>query len=349
MKNVARRSLAWAPWLALLVSGCTSPGVHVEGHGFALAVSGEHVACSPGAVQQQGALRARVTSLRRPAEEVRDLDLPAGEVHALAFGEDGLRVLFTSAKGLELRRFDPTTARSLGSPVALERPTSLVPPRAASSDGVRWVLGWADVVRCVEVEGDRARTVWEVGLPRGQLVGQLTVSADGALVAVALAHPRGGRASPAAVQLLDGATGRPGAALSAPGPFGDVGCLAFAPDGRTLATGDDGPEVRLWDVAGASLRASFDPQAGGRVTSLAWSSEGLALGSDARAVALFAVAGDGAAREVWRDPAPDGVAVKGTTTVAASPDGRLVVRAAPAIGADHRQLRLLDAASGRDR
>jgi WD40 repeat protein len=68
-------------------------------------------------------------------------------------------------------------------------------------------------------------------------------------------------------RLWDVATGKELAAL--PGHATAVSAVAFAPDGRTLATGDRGGVVKLWDVAAGEEQATLmsdTPMAHGRET-----------------------------------------------------------------------------------
>jgi WD40 repeat protein len=70
-------------------------------------------------------------------------------------------------------------------------------------------------------------------------VGSVLYAPDGARLAVALGST---------VQLRDGASLDPGPILV--GHTGDVGALAFSPDGALLATGaQDDPQIRIWDAA----------------------------------------------------------------------------------------------------
>ena len=99
--------------------------------------------------------------------------------------------------------------------------------------------------------------------------------------------------------------------------------LAFSPDGHTLASGDYGGTIRLWDVADpAYLRPLGQPLTGGgaKVNSVAFSPDGgtLASGSLDGTIRLWDVADPA-------DPRPLGQPLTGSTvavdSVAFSPDG----------------------------
>ncbi|HZY84468.1 MAG TPA: WD40 repeat domain-containing protein, partial [Gemmataceae bacterium] len=56
-----------------------------------------------------------------------------------------------------------------------------------------------------------------------------------------------------------------------------LACLAYSPDGRTLAGADHAGNVLLWDTASAKVRATLKPEGGRRVSSLAFSPDGKTL------------------------------------------------------------------------
>jgi WD40 repeat protein/serine/threonine protein kinase len=121
--------------------------------------------------------------------------------------------------------------------------------------------------------------------------------------------------------------------LSAHAPF-EAWAVAFAPDGRTLATVGDFGQARLWDAVTGKKRASLDGHAA-LVSCLAYSPQGnrLATGSHDYTAKLW----DAEGRLVATCPADDCV-----LAVAFSPDGKLLATT----GRD-RMVRLWDAENGR--
>jgi WD40 repeat protein len=89
---------------------------------------------------------------------------------------------------------------------------------------------------------------WDAGRPLRKASPGIAPSPDGRLVVVADSKTE------KSLLLLDAATGRLVRRLATPAK---PEVLAFSPDSATLAVADDGPVVRLYDVATGSERASF--------------------------------------------------------------------------------------------
>jgi len=113
--------------------------------------------------------------------------------------------------------------------------------------------------------------------------------------------------------------------------------VAFAPDGKLLATGE-GPDVRLWDpVAGKALRVLTAKEQQQRINSLAFSSDGqtLAAASDSKTIVLW----DPTKGEVRRQLDTTDSAID---SVAFSPDGKQLLTGGRTGG-----VQLWDIASGK--
>ncbi|MFF9045009.1 WD40 repeat domain-containing protein [Streptomyces parvulus] len=250
----------------------------------------------------------------------RDDPSPLGEpltahsaaVWAVAFGPDG-RTLATAALD------DTAILWNVANPAY---PQQIGEPLTGHTEGL-WDLAFAPDGRTLATTGaDRSVRLWH--LPRNVLT-------DFTNPVTAVAHAPHGRLLAAAstddqlVRLWD--TGRPDRPRRLPrtltGHEAPVLTVAFAPDGRTVASGDEDGTVRLWDVSDPEHPASRGtlPEAhpGGTLT-VAFAPDGRTLatgGADERA-------------RLWdvRDPAaarPLGWPLTGHTdwvgSVAFSPDG----------------------------
>jgi hypothetical protein len=139
----------------------------------------------------------------------------------------------------------------------------------------------------------------------------------------------------------DVATGKPVFRLEGHG--GGVKAAAYAPDGKTLATGGNDGTVRLWDTATGKELRHFEEHKGA-VESVAFSPDGRRLASGGQ---------DGVAR-LWRlgtDDKPEALAPVNAWLlgVAFSPDGRTLITASRDGGTAKVALRMWEVGTGKER
>ncbi|MEV5830740.1 serine/threonine-protein kinase [Spirillospora sp. NPDC052242] len=164
--------------------------------------------------------------------------------------------------------------------------------------------------------GSRVR-LWETATGRESGVsfnGQV-----GAKVEAVAFSPDGGLLAAAAddrVRVWNASTGRRVADLE--GHIGTVTDVAFAPDGRTIATGGTDQSARLWDVAAARATAVLTGH-GGSVSAVAFAPDGRTLATGGRdgTVRLWDVATRRTTATLDGDADADAV-----LAVAFSPDGK---------------------------
>jgi WD40 repeat protein len=215
-------------------------------------------------------------------------------------------------------------------------------PRAVKFRGhayfVRHVLASPDGRTLASTSGDKTIRLWDVATRKGRatLPGPdaypedwtVVFSPDGKTLAAA------GVAS-GEIRVWDVAGGRELAVLA--GDQDHVRCLAFSPDGGTLASGGRDGTLRLWDVAGHGGRTLCDK--GRPIKCVAFCCDGktLATVADAsNAIELWDVAG-GKPRATLRGRDK-------LYHLAASPDGRMLAAGDAGCG-----VKLWDAAAGKEK
>ncbi|MBX9580011.1 MAG: hypothetical protein K2X87_06845 [Gemmataceae bacterium] len=192
---------------------------------------------------------------------------PAGKTNGLAFASDDW-LLVSQGGELTARRLagDGSKVAAVGSVHG-----GFVTPFAVSADGTTAAANDGKAVAVYRLTiGPGGLAATRSGSPIGPVTegGCVALSADGALVAVF--------DGTAKLALYDAATGSVRQRLrwrvTAPGAV-RVAALAFAPDGKTLAAGDD-TSVRLYDVASGRERGWV---ASGAVRALGYSADGATL------------------------------------------------------------------------
>jgi WD40 repeat protein len=190
-------------------------------------------------------------SSRKQLWSVRSVKGPRGETHSclLAFSPDG-RVLAST---------DPTEAARLATKIVLwdaSRGTALhrlttqyMQSITFSPDGKMLCCeNGKNAIDLWEVETGQLRRRWQAG---GTYVGLVTFSPDGKTLATThrdensllSGHPEEARRS---IWLWDIFTDPKLAAFE--GHEGEITCLAFSPDGKTLASGSSDTTILLWDI-----------------------------------------------------------------------------------------------------
>jgi eukaryotic-like serine/threonine-protein kinase len=226
-------------------------------------------------------------------------------VTALAFAPDGQQLASASWDGT-VRIWAPDTGRVLSS---LPTAGDIVRAMRFSADGQRVGTLTPDKFKVWEVAGGKELRSFSLG--EGNAWNALAIATD--LRRLATAGNRMGEDPPRArVALWDTEAGQE--VFTRPEPDRIVWCVAFSPDGSTLAVACKDGSIVLRDPATGAERRMLRGHAG-RVWAMDFSSDGRQL---------LSAATDGA--RLWKvDGAPASVSFENGVVVACHPDGRLAV------------------------
>jgi WD40 repeat protein len=274
---------------------------------------------------------------------------PAFLAGALSFSPDGQALTLAATRGAvgEVHSWDTRGGAERAPPRRLGGRVAFHGPLALSPDGKRLAAaGLPGMVRVWDLDTGQVGPplqAWPASAGRG--VGSLAFSADGLL----LAAGGGQTGMPAEVVVWDLRTGKKRATL--PGHMGDIVAVAFAPDGKRLASGSwdvrnkaQLGEVRVWDLDGATVRDTIPTWA----TALTFSPDGRLLASvngpfgpqwgAVGEVKLW----DPATGRPWQ-PQLQNAIPGGGSSIAFSPDG-----GALAVGRYDSTVKVWDVATGRE-
>jgi WD40 repeat protein len=277
----------WDPVMAQPLGVLNEKGAFGGSDAVAFSPGGEWLAAAAGTSLQLWDARRRSAAVR--------IDDHRGRVWAVAVSPDGGRL--ASADDQSVRLLDPATGERAG---ALAEPTGRVRALAFSPDGTRLMTAGRDQVRLWNAASGECDGSLDVA------ANDLAFSADGRRVAIA---------SDSVVRMWDPRDGRITAAFN--GHRARVNAVAFADNGRWLASGSADGTVRLWDASSEDVAQPAGAHAG--------TVRHLALSPDGRWVAS---AGDDPAIRVWDIASGEAVSVlRGHTAaikaIAFAPDGAI--------------------------
>jgi WD40 repeat protein len=126
-------------------------------------------------------------------------------------------------------------------------------------------------------------TLWDVASGKAKETqavdnpGTLAFSPDGKVLVQAIYTFKDNRLDGVEVRRRDLTTGRDLPALANTASKNPINCLAFSPDGKTLAGADYQGNILLWDTASANVRATLKQEDQRSVPALAFSPDGKTL------------------------------------------------------------------------
>jgi WD40 repeat protein len=255
----------------------------------------------------------------------------AASIDALAFSADGA-ILATDGADGTVKLWDVADGKERA---ALPRHPRKLDVLLFAPNGRVLVTGWNQPRGMTGLKIWDVATAGEVGTLQGCQAGFATTafSNDSKHLAIVAQDYAAKRFE---VKLCDGRTGAELATIAAHSDW--ITCVAFAPDGKALATGSADRTVRIWDVPTGKPRASLTGPGG--VQCLAFAADGKTL-----------VAGGGGDTRVWDTVGYKERAVlangkqAGVLQVALAPDGQTLIT----VGQDPRVVKAWDLRNGSER
>lgn len=252
---------------------------------------------------------------------IQKLEAPARSVGFARFSPDGRTLAASSDAGLVL--WNVTTG---------QRRLQIPADKAARITCLTWSPDGTRLAACRQLKDEKSVVIWDAATGNERVVRKhlsqwvhgLTFSPDQRQLAMILSASASiERASgTGGIVLCDLVSERESSIELA--PKGLFTCVAFSPDGRTLAAGDMSANVRTWDSLGRALASCANP--GRDVRSVVFSPDSgslAALGDDGKTHVFNAASL--AQRAVFQG---EKSGLQRNATLAFSPDGRLLVSSA---------------------
>jgi WD40 repeat protein len=200
-------------------------------------------------------------------EDSRTAEDPQNRLYAVAISPDGKTLAF-GGMGKAVRRIDLTTGKPRPELTWKQRSPEENMYTLAFSPNGKVLAGGGEMGSLVLWDTATGAELRSPTCPDVR-IGQIAFSPDGALLAT------GGKSNTSVVRLWKVATGQ--LLFTAHQPVDmPAWCVAFSPDGKTLAAGLETGEVRLWDVATGRERARLSGHAG-RIRWIGFHPDGLSL------------------------------------------------------------------------